>query len=208
MPKPLAVLALGLLTSVGLAACGGSSNNQTPGSASITSTAALDGWVTGGGAFDAMGGGAAVGDTSGNDQGVQIFSFSLAGIPAGATITDAVLRIRQHDQLGTPYGTLGDVVVDHFDMGPDLDAADYAGGTILAGFGTLSTDTTQEYKEIGVAARVQADITAGRTKSDFRVRFAVVTDNDNGFDVTRFENGDNEYSTGDLPILEVTWLAP
>lgn len=208
MPQPIAVIALGLLTSIGLAACGGSSNNQTPGSASITSTAALDGWVTSAGGFDATGGGAAVGDTSGNDTAAQIFSFSLAGIPAGATITDAVLRIRQHSQIGTPYGTLGDVVVDHFDMGLDLDATDFAGGTILAGFGTLSTDGTQEYKEIGVAARVQADVTAGRTKSDFRVRFAVATDNDNGFDVTRFENGNDEYGTGDLPILEVTWLAP
>lgn len=191
-----------------LVACGGSGGDDfTEGAASIGSTAALDGFVRSDTVFSSTSE-PSTGDATGGISTVQVFSFDLSSIPADATITSAVLRLRQASVFRTPYVDLGDVVVDHFDIGQALDATDFDGGTIAAAFGTLSTDTTLEVKSLDVAARVQADLSAGRTRSSFRIRHTLPNDTDGDPDVSQWEDAENNFATGDVPILDVAWRTP
>ena len=106
------------------------------------------------------------------------FTFDLTTLPAGAELRTASLQIYQWDVVNSPYSTLGDLVVDHLVYGNTLDAADYDAADISRGFGVLSTDATIETKQVSVLQQVQADLDAGRTVSQFRVRFAIASDND------------------------------
>jgi hypothetical protein len=203
----VASILIATLSLLGGCGSGGGDDAVTLG---LGSAAALDGWVESDGTVVTGAGGPLVGDFDAVQPNVgyrQFFSFSLAGIPAGATVTNATLQLHQQITFGTPFATHGVVVVDHVDYGATLDAADYLGGTITAGIGTIASDATAGIRTLDVTARVAADIAAARTRSQYRLRFSVLdTDNDGASDYTQFCDAENSISgTGTLPVLLVTY---
>ena len=106
--------------------------------------------------------------------------FLLTEIPAGKTIVSATLRLQQaspgaFNTTPDPYPTFGSVLLDHVDFGTTIEGDDFARAPLSSTTATLSSTYVKELKTADVAAFVQADVTAGRGRSDFRLRFATET---------------------------------
>jgi hypothetical protein len=192
-----------------LTACGGGGGDG--GSADMTlvisSEESLDGFVTNT-AFVDVNSEVSVGDTDGTFGNVSrgFVRFELLGIPAGATLIAAELRLFQFEVIGTPYATHGNLLADHVNLGATLDATDFAAVPIRAGVATISGDATLEYKSTPVTECVAVDIAAGRTTSDFRLRFVLDSDADAMDDYISFNDG---MSPPDVaPMLVVTYRVP
>jgi hypothetical protein len=202
-------LLLTLLTLTGCGGSGGGGEPSAPVTVVIPSTPARDGNIRPGG-FVYMSS-MFVGDIDGISPGMtqrSVVGFDLigSGIPSGATIVSATLALQQSPGWGTPYTDLGNLLVDHVDLGAGIDGTDFTGGTLAAGFGVLSTDAALVVKSLEVGARVQADLTAGRTFSDFRLRFAADSNGDGADDYIQFNDSENSAPPGPKPVLTVTYL--
>jgi hypothetical protein len=171
------------LSAAAMVACDNSPTGPSQ-SVTLTSVAALDGWVRSDGDTHTNGGGPILGDHDANTPGLgyrQFHSFELALIPGNATIESATLRLYQANLSPTPpYATHGNVIVDRVDIGVALNAADYGVAALTGNIGTLSNNATKEYKTLDVTTAVRADRTAGRTRSDFRLRMANFDSNNDG----------------------------
>ena len=200
-------LVLGAAT---LGGCGSGGGDDGPVTVGLGSDPALDGWVESDGTVSTAGGGPLVGDFDAFQPNVgyrQFFSFSLAGIPAGAVVTSATLQLHQQFSVGDPFANHGVVVVDHVDYGAALDAADYGGNTLTANVGTIAPDTVNGVRTLDVTSRVQADLAAARTRSQYRVLWSVLdTDNDGVNDYVQFTDAENSINgLGTVPVLLVTY---
>lgn len=194
------------LLSVG---CGGGGSDD--GLRTATLPANLYGWVTNTGSVHSSGDplrSPVVGDLDAGtlDPGPNavargLVGFLLSELPVDITVVSAELRIVQEDMAGTPYATLGDVVVDHVDIGPALDATDYA-SSLQNDVGTLSTSAAVELKTLSVTSQVQADLAALRPHAGFRLRFQVDSDTDGTDDYVSFDVIPSE---GQIPVLVLTY---
>jgi hypothetical protein len=187
--------------------CGAGEAIFGPETYTLHAPSTLDGYVTSAGAVltNSTANGIAVGDNDA-DQGRRGFvRFNIAGLPLGAEIESAELRLAQAAVTGLPYVTLGTLRVDHVDIGAALDAVDYAAVALLANVGTLSTDATLTVKFLDVKAEILADIAAARTTSDFRLRFTTQDDGDGLFDTAHFEDMENNLATGAYPELVIVY---
>lgn len=133
-------------------------------------------------------------------------SFELSGIPTGATVTEATLRLYQAKIIGNPYGVGGSVKVDHLTYGDSLDDADYSAAALSSSFTTLTGNATLEWKDANVTDRVKDDFANGRSKSQFRVHFQIEnTGGDATGDFAYFEAPENSQNTGNTPQLVVKY---
>jgi len=167
-----------------------------------------DGFVRSDGVAIAVGGGPGVGDNVINVSVRMFYSFETGGISDDAVVESAFLRVYQEATLGSPYADLGDLVVDHVQIGADLDSGDYDGGTLASNIGTLSDDATPEWKAIDVTALVQSDVTANRMYSEFRLRFTVGTNGDASNDAVLLNDGADSSGSGNVPELVISYRAP
>ena len=196
-----------LLAAGSLCGCGGSGGG---GAAILTHELSVneDAYADStGGYFEDSSNGISVGDTSADAVRRGLVRFRVSGsLPFGATVVSAELRLYQANVAGAPYLSLGAVVVDHIDTGADMDAADYAGGTLTSQIGLLSLDPTLGPKSLDVTAAVLADRAAERGESEFRLRFPGGTDFDNTLDAVYFEDKQNHHGTGQGPLLILRYL--
>ena len=114
---------------------------------------------------------------AGNSRGFA--RFLLNGVPSGSTIVSATLKLQQVDAgfnaTPDPYPSFGNIVAEHVDFGAAIDSLDFATAALDSPAPVLSTNYTKELKSVDVTAQVQADVTARRSSSDFRFRFATET---------------------------------
>jgi len=137
------------------------------------------------------------------------YSFDLSELPAGAILQSATLRVWLSDTVGRPFTVLGNLVVDHVDLGSGLDVTDYAGGTLESNIGTLASGSAASqlgYRNLGVVSQVRSDIAAGRTRSDFRLRFAVDTSFDRFDDLVEVNDGADSRRLRAPTTLELVYL--
>lgn len=133
-------------------------------------------------------------------------SFDLAGLPAGATIEKATLKLYQTKVEGDPYGVGSRIMVDHLDYGDVLENTDYGASSISTSFATLSTTATVEWKEAEVTDQVRNDVINNRTRSQYRLHFAIETQGGNVTgDFAYFESGENYSATGKIPQLVIKY---
>ena len=198
-----------------LAACGGATSDGprrgTPIVLEIESAGILDGFVRNDGMVSTSGNGPGVGDLDEATTGLafrMFYAFPLAEIPEGVTVTSVRLRVFQVSIVGSPYEDLGDLLVDHVDPGAGLDAGDYAGSTLSSNIGILAMGFGQNYANLGVSAEVDADRSAERSHSWFRLRFPVDSNTDRGNDVLVLGDGEGSRGPMNPPILEVTYVVP
>ncbi|OGD52522.1 hypothetical protein A3K80_09030 [Candidatus Bathyarchaeota archaeon RBG_13_38_9] len=176
----------------------------------------IDGFITG----DALGGTAvgltsniAVGDNTINEGLRGFVSFDITGLPANAIITSATLSLYQYNVAGTPYSafTTNAIGVDHVDYGSSLDIGDFIPPppSLHGGIGVLSPSTvTYEWKTLSVTNYVQDDLNNARTRTQYRLYFGSFTDGNNDDDIAAFESSENWGTTGNIPMLEVTYNLP
>lgn len=141
----------------------------------------------------------------------QFFSFSLPATPSGTTVTAATLRLFQLSATSnapgdSPYFTLGNLVVDHVDFGDALNTFEYDTGALSSSVGVLANDPMLEYKTLAVGSEVQADVAAGRGRSQFRLRFSNEFANQNTVDdFVQYADGDSWPVANAPPQLLVTF---
>jgi len=168
----------------------------------LTSTAALDGYRS---SIDT--GGTTAGIVAGRastlaDRG--FVSFDLSTLPSGITVDKATLRLYQARITHNPYSACGNLLVDHLDFGTSLEGSDYNRTALAANIGTLANNLTLEWKEIEVTEGVKDDLTADRTRSQYRLQFASETlGGGTSGDFALFETGENYFGTGNLPQLVI-----
>lgn len=97
--------------------------------------------------------------------------FDLTAIPSGASVTAATLSVSQCQVGGNPFVALGPLVVDHIDLTLGLTDAAYSGQTLEPNIGTISSTTGTGARTLDVTAAVQADISASRRVTAYRLRF-------------------------------------
>ena len=152
-----------------------------------------------------------VGDDPGNRQYRSILSFHTESIPDNAVITAAQLMIRYQGVVGTdPFPTFGNLLVDihsgYFGNSIGLELADFSA--------PASPSTYQEHlspmpynwygTNLSTASNLELINKAGWTQ--FRLRFALATNNNNIADYDKFYSGDGP--TGSQPQLIVTYYVP
>jgi hypothetical protein len=176
----------------------------------------IDGYVTG----TALGGTAvsstndiAVGDNTANEGLRGFVSFDITSIPANAIITSAKLSLYQYSVAGTPYTafTTNAIGVDHVDYGNSLDIGDFIPPppSLHGDIGVLTPSTvTYEWKNLSVTNYVQDDLNNARTHTQYRLHFGSFTDGNNDNDIAFFESSENWGTTGNIPMLEVTYNLP
>lgn len=209
--RTLAVVAVCSIAGVSLV--GGCKDDTTAGnlvrdSVTIVATAGLDGFVISDSTGSALGGSPMVGDVDALAPGKgyrMLFSFDLTAVPTGAVVDSARLRLFLAGHSTNPFVELGNVIVDHVDYGATFEGSDYFAGALTADIGTIAADTALGYKSLLVTSAVQADLSAARTRSQYRLRFATADGNNDGTsDFVSF--GDAELSLGppdSVPQLKV-----
>lgn len=171
---------------------------RTQATGTISLNPQVDGGVNNVGGPTDLGTDFSVGDFANNSTDRGFIGFDISGITGN--VQSAILTINQSSVLGTPYVDLGSLVVDHVDFGGSLDAGDFNGGTLASNIGTISGDAGTGLKTLDVTSFVQADISAARTTSQFRLRFSSLTDGNNDLDAAVIDS----VETGVSPELTIT----
>lgn len=179
----------GVLLLLGTAACGGggggSGNTLTlPAQFDRTGTVSSTGLVLQASDVESHD----TGDGNANEVLRGTIAINLASVPAGASVESAVLNLVAASFISNPFGELGTLSVDHVDLGPSLDSADYAGGTLTAGIAVIAPYAVGVRNvAVDVTAAVRADLAAGRSSSCFRLAFQGAPSNDNAADLALFD---------------------
>ncbi len=140
-----------------------------------------------------------------------LLEFPIDTIPAGSTLTDAKLLLTQCKVVGKPFSKLGNVVVEHITYVDPFDSSAFDSPRIGAAVGTLSDNPGLGKRTLVVTPVVQADLTAGRKLSQYRLRMSLFDgDADSVSDYVAFHT-ENFWghicpgATGSNPLLIVTY---
>jgi hypothetical protein len=173
-----------------------------PGIAALTEEVRADGVVDGCGLI-------CIGDSgdAANAQYKAFFGFDITGIPEGIQSFEfANLSLNQIQVLGTPYADLGGtLLVEHI----NVETLNLAAFNLVAirPLGTISTDTTLEYKTLDVLTALEEDYiqrTTRGNRSQYRLIFPIVSNFDATFDGAQFADID----VATPSILQVEYLLP
>ena len=152
-----------------------------------------------------------LGDNAAGAQYRSILSFKGRDIPANATITGAVLKIRLKNIIGgDPRLTHGDLLVDivspYFGLF-NLELTDFAATADRNAVAKVGTTQFGTYYYATIAAGALQFISkTGYTQ--LRLRFATPTDNDGVADIAAYYSGDWTPAHDYIPVLEVTYTVP
>ena len=149
------------------------------------------------------------GDVGNDTQEFGFYRFNVAAIPQGSQIVEATFRVGQRTVVNSPFASLGgQVLVDHVELGAALDPADYVPTVYAMNVAVLSTSPAAGQRSASIRSAVQADVSAGRTHTDIRLRFPTPTNGNGLVDDVEFNNQADGAGTGLRPILEITYRLP
>ena len=138
-----------------------------------------------------------------------LFTFDLSGLPEGARVLSARLRLHQTGTSGDPFaGRMEDLRVDHVDTEGFVESDDqelFYGYALETNIGTLSDTPAVGTRTLSVTAQVRNDVGAGRSTSQYRVYFRRESDLDESNDLTGFVGSEDPNESGDTPVLEINY---
>ena len=133
------------------------------------------------------------------------WSFDISGLPSGATIESAILRLFQSGTAGAPTAAFALARLDHVNYGTVFPATSGAFNVISTDIAQLTDlDTANVPKPLEVTGAVQVDLDAGRPRSQFRLRPAIPTNNDAQADFMVFTDGETA-NASIRPMLIITY---
>lgn len=151
-------------------------------------------------------------------------SFYIDSLSDTITVNSAQLKAHQYRSVGNnvwgvfpiwnvPGGDTLYCVIDHIDYGPSIDTLDWTAGdpgdprTFVSNFGIISSTADTGWKSLDVTPCVIADRNAGRLRTQFRIRFPILMDNDDSTDCLYFHTGNALFGEIDLrPKLIIDYL--
>jgi hypothetical protein len=178
----------------------------------LTSQAALDGFRAnnGGGnnTVDIRAGNGAMFGSPSQELVIRGFlSFDLSGITATADVKSIQLRFYQFSVTGVPYAKLGNLLLQHVDYGSTLNNAAFDTPVLHSAILSPHTGAGEWYNITSntIGDWIEADLAAGRTRTQLRLQFSTETDGDGQQDTVSFESGENYFGTGNLPHVTITY---
>lgn len=133
--------------------------------------------------------GACAGDNKDNGTRRGFLSFDISSIPAGSTIVEATLDLSNYAKDGNPnWASLGNLQVYFYQYGNynSLDAADFnAVGKLVKGgsFSNYPSPWKLDVMESTTGEEfIQGLVDAHRTRSQYKIQFTTLTDNDGVLD--------------------------
>jgi len=185
---------------------------------SYRSTGSQDGWVlesseisNAGGTMDSAATVFRLGDLASNRQYRTILSFGTSGLPDDAVITKVTLKIKKQGLVGTdPFTTHNNILVDvrtgAFGGSSALQLLDFQAAASMNAAGTIKNTPSSGWYSVTFNSSAFPYINlTGVTQ--FRLRFAIDDNNDNGADYLKFYSGN--YSSVSLhPLLVIKYYVP
>jgi hypothetical protein len=127
----------------------------------------------------------------------------------GDSARSAILRVDECAVNGSPFPSLGQVIVEHVAASAPPGESQNIGPALGLPLGTIASDTTTGFKTLDITSAVEADLADSSIYSEFRLRFSTADRNNNGTnDNVDFRTGVPGHCTGDLtraPILVITY---
>jgi hypothetical protein len=208
--RPFAVLGglSWILLCVGCGGGGGDGDGTPTSPLIITSTPTLDGPV---GSSLSLGTDSSqrpdVGDIAGGEFVHSLFSFDISQLPAGAVIVSASMELTSTSTTGSPELLGGTMVIDHLEYGNSF-PSQLNDITIIHQSGVALWDDVRTVgtRAFNVTSQVTSDQTAGRPRSQFRVRGLLTTNGDSSVDLLTFAGGESQL--GNEPILTIAFQTP
>jgi len=184
------------------------------------STGSLDGWVlessetsNEGGAMNNAATVFHLGDDVSNRQYRAILSFNTSGLPDDAVITKVMLKIKKQGLVGTdPFTTHGNILVDvrkgAFGGNNALQLTDFQAAASKDDAGTIKNTPSSGWYSVSFNSSAFPYIYINLTGvTQFRLRFALDDNNDDGADYLKFYSGN--YSSVSLrPLLVIQYYVP
>jgi hypothetical protein len=130
-------------------------------------------------------------------------SFNFAAVPAGVTILSATLGLYVNEVLDDA-DLIAPLIIDHLDFGTSLEDDDFDRAPLTANIGTVPVTQKDVVRTVAVDGAVKADWTAGRPRSQFRMRFAKEGAEAPVFSSIYFRGPDND----DPPTLTIRYRNP
>ena len=140
-----------------------------------------------------------------NSLSRSYISFELPEFPEGYELDSVFVRLYQFycvgdgDIVGNSepfplfFGQEYPCIMDHIDYGNQLDVSDWTKGdpgdpgTLHTDIGCISDNGLLEYKYLDITGYVQDDYENDRNKTQYRIRFQILTDWDNLYDNLGFK---------------------
>jgi hypothetical protein len=165
--------------------------------------------IVGTGGGSALVAGGVVNGVMVNGESLRGFVSFTRALPPGATLVNATLEVFPTAFITSPPNTLfasmGNVIADHVDLGAGLDASDFAAAALQSDIGTILSSQTLGAVLLDVTSSVSNDIANARPRSEFRIRFQNLTDNDFSEDSAQFGSSTTQ---GFEPHLILTYTLP
>ncbi|GEM90631.1 Ig-like domain-containing protein [Oceanithermus desulfurans] len=178
----------------------------------LTSEAAIDGYVFNTGRVDTAGRDLGAGDGPNGEYAHAFLSFDLSQLnPDPVEIVTSQLSLTKELVMGHPSQNLGDLLVEHVYFGPSLSRL----GARALELAPLTPDPPCAFTDVSrslflcwKAVAVQDDVDhwlERNGRSQFRLRFAIHTDGNGSEDSVMFYSGDDASRP---PTLEVVYYGP
>lgn len=114
-----------------------------------------------------------------------IYGFDIQWIPVGARIQLARLTLSIASTDGEPFLGLGNLWVEHVDVGAEIDSSDYDRTAITPAVDFIGSHPGSDPFSFEVTAAVQADVDASWSTCDLRLGFSKQSNEDGTHDFLR-----------------------
>ena len=152
-----------------------------------------------------------VGDTALHAQRRAVLSFDTSSLPDTAVVTSATIKIKLWTMTTpSPFGTLGNLTADvakgFFGTSPALESVDYQASATGLSAATFGSTANAGWYSAPVSASMLGSINRlGRTQ--FRLRFALQSNNDSVANYAAFFSGD-ALTSSNRPQVIVQYYVP
>lgn len=152
-----------------------------------------------------------LGDNAQNQAVCGFVSVNLNSLPANATVTKAVLKLKGFipaGVVGNAFADFGLINVDHVNVVSGIRGSDYAAEAISASIATVQPFTNTEGQEqeisIDITTQVLADRAAGRPISSFRFRFDAAPNADGANDIVAIQSSMDDLAKRPFALVAFT----
>jgi hypothetical protein len=149
-----------------------------------------------------------VGDYNDNTGIRGFLSFDLTSLPERTDISTATLYVYKGRVFNAPYATLGSVSLARADYREGAGLLDYDRPVSNPRIFDTSSSPGSGWLKGDVTADVRVDFDnreANRNRTQYRLSFSVITDNDNLTDIVQFETAEH---ADFAPYIQINYFAP
>ena len=144
-------------------------------------------------------------NTVGPTVAVGFYAFDVAALPADAEIVSATMRFYVMERSGDPQEMMVLMRVDHVNYGSVFPQTRFGSQMLDANFAQVEDLLTIGYRDVDVTEQLQADVEAGRSTSQYRLRGAINSDSDADADYLTLNDAEDNLGNERVPVLLIQY---